>query len=219
MERCRWTSERIKSRGVLESARLFPASRKSLPVGRLFLSMAQIMRDLVIASAASAESRGRKRPLKTLRLCRQQKIQSRTGPDAVWGMLDQITGCALFKEIRKTNARFWGIAITANIYGGPGSGNSEGSPRPKEIDRRPRRMGPVAAGSSNSYTQALNIPEYAATIRSKGLLVLHAITPDTVTRKAASLNRRGPGALGNPWRSEDPAFDASESCSNSPCGI
>jgi hypothetical protein len=35
----------------------------------------------------------------------------------VWGILSQNAGCVIFKEYHKTNAKFWGVAITAKIYG------------------------------------------------------------------------------------------------------
>ena len=45
--------------------------------------------------------------------------KSRTDEDpTVWGMLAQNTGCVIFKEFRKSNTRFWGVAVTAKIYGG-----------------------------------------------------------------------------------------------------
>src|ERR1700682_1760560 len=36
----------------------------------------------------------------------------------VWGILSQNAGCVIFKEFRKTNAKFWGVATTAKIYSG-----------------------------------------------------------------------------------------------------
>jgi hypothetical protein len=36
----------------------------------------------------------------------------------VWGMLSQNSGCVIFKEYRKTNTKFWGVAITEKIYSG-----------------------------------------------------------------------------------------------------
>ena len=45
--------------------------------------------------------------------------KSRTDEDpTVWGMLAQNTGCVIFKEFRKSNTRFWGVAVTAKNYGG-----------------------------------------------------------------------------------------------------
>ena len=35
----------------------------------------------------------------------------------VWGLLSQNAGCVIFKESHKTNAKFWGVAITAKTYG------------------------------------------------------------------------------------------------------
>ena len=36
----------------------------------------------------------------------------------VWGILSQNTGCAIFKEFRKTNTKFWGVAITTKTVSG-----------------------------------------------------------------------------------------------------
>jgi len=36
----------------------------------------------------------------------------------VWGMATQNAGCVIFKEFRKTNAKFWGVAITTKTFSG-----------------------------------------------------------------------------------------------------
>ena len=36
----------------------------------------------------------------------------------VWGILSQNVGCVIFKEYRKTNTKFWGVAVTEKIYSG-----------------------------------------------------------------------------------------------------
>jgi hypothetical protein len=85
--------------------------------------------DLVYFAGRRTTSHQRGTPMKTLSLCllvvamvspsfaKDKKAKVEEDP-TVWGMLNQNAGCVIFKEFRKTNARFWGVAITTKTYSG-----------------------------------------------------------------------------------------------------
>ena len=55
--------------------------------------------------------------LASLSFAKDKKPKVEEDP-VVWGILSQNVGCVIFKEYRKTNTKFWGVAVTQKIYSG-----------------------------------------------------------------------------------------------------
>src|ERR1700688_4159077 len=85
--------------------------------------------DLLCLAGRRTASHQKGTPMKTLSLCllvvamlspsfaKDKKAKVEEDP-TVWGMVNQNASCVIFKEFRKTNAKFWGVAITTKTYSG-----------------------------------------------------------------------------------------------------